>query len=227
MIACLRVRSYIPVIYQVKLPGPCTYRRFSMASESSTASHLVQSTSAPTTINPPDARIGSSRSSKKDKKGASDTPKAPLEVSDDSHYVRLFSLTHLPQLDPPPDYIAHRIKMWDEVKALYEAFVASEYLHHCSTGCHDRHMVLQNSPANQSRLPYQMAANDLAPAGRPVLQSSPKRSRPASHKESSLRRQGSPSITQLAAAHPSCGDLGYMLGEWRTLGSRKTTRKFR
>jgi threonyl-tRNA synthetase len=30
------------------------------------------------------------------------------------------------QLNPPPDYIAHRIKIWDELKAKYQSHVASQ-----------------------------------------------------------------------------------------------------
>ncbi|KAF8336975.1 uncharacterized protein EI90DRAFT_2992146 [Cantharellus anzutake] len=72
---------------------------------SATVPHPVQSTSGPATTELQNAKVASNKPSKKDKKGASDSPKAPLE------------------LDPLPDYIPHRIKMWNELKAEYEAFV--------------------------------------------------------------------------------------------------------
>ncbi len=79
MTVCLRVlRSLAPIIYRVKLPDPCVNRRFSMASEPSIAALVA--------INPPDVRTGPGKPLKKDKKVASDAPKAPLEVSNDSQY---------------------------------------------------------------------------------------------------------------------------------------------
>ena len=49
-----------------------------MASEPSIAALVA--------INPPDVRTGPGKPLKKDKKVASDAPKAPLEVSNDSQY---------------------------------------------------------------------------------------------------------------------------------------------
>lgn len=82
--------------------------------------------------NPEGPKVSSSKIAKKEKKaGTSADPSKPLlEVG----LLTLLLLHPLPsqtivqqQMQPPPEYLAHRIKMWDQLKAEQDEFYRSKH----------------------------------------------------------------------------------------------------
>ena len=48
------------------------------------------------------------------------------EVSDLSQVINRSLIIFNSKLNPPPDYIDHRIKIWEELKVKYQEFLASQ-----------------------------------------------------------------------------------------------------